>query len=42
MGWRFTLAPGQNLKPEKFWGLCRASLKPGLETEPGSDETFVL
>jgi len=42
MGWRFTLAPGHNLKPEKFWGLCRASLKPGLQTRSETDDEALL
>ncbi|XP_014770294.1 protein cereblon isoform X1 [Octopus bimaculoides] len=29
MGWRFTAAK-RKLSPQKFWGLCRASLIPGI------------
>ncbi|GAB1601965.1 protein cereblon-like isoform X1 [Argonauta hians] len=29
MGWRFTAAK-RKLAPQKFWGLCRASLIPGI------------
>lgn len=32
MGWRFT-ATDRVLKPSKFWGLTRASLKPVFKEE---------
>ena len=40
MGWKFTVAKkkDKHLKPEKFWGLCRSSLLPGLQNEGSPDE----
>lgn len=43
LGWRFTVAErGRSLRPEKFWGLCRSSLVPGLQkdTDSPDDETW--
>ncbi|KAK2180255.1 hypothetical protein NP493_452g04005 [Ridgeia piscesae] len=43
LGWRFTVAGrGRSLRPEKFWGLCRSSLVPGLQkdSENPDDETW--
>ncbi|XP_078678417.1 protein cereblon-like [Branchiostoma floridae x Branchiostoma belcheri] len=37
LGWKFTPAK-KKLKPEKFWGLCRASLLPGLRSDGGDSE----
>ncbi|ELT95677.1 hypothetical protein CAPTEDRAFT_173167 [Capitella teleta] len=38
MGWKFNAVKGK-LKPEKFWGLCRSSLIPGiLEESEGTEE----
>jgi len=33
MGWKFTKATDQDLKPERFWGLCRSALTPKLDSE---------
>lgn len=32
LGWKFT-ASNKSLLPKKFWGLCRAAIKPALQTE---------
>ena len=42
LGWKFTVAERGSLKPEKFWGLCRSSLVPGLQkdTDDSEDETW--
>uniref|UniRef100_A0A1E1XJP7 Protein cereblon n=1 Tax=Amblyomma sculptum TaxID=1581419 RepID=A0A1E1XJP7_AMBSC len=32
VGWRFT-ASNKALLPKKFWGLCRAAIRPALQTE---------
>lgn len=32
VGWRFT-ASDKALLPKKFWGLCRAAIRPALQTE---------
>ncbi|XP_054164156.1 protein cereblon-like [Oppia nitens] len=32
MGWRFTCVD-KNSRPDTFWGLCRASLEPGLKID---------
>ena len=37
MGWKFT-ATNKDLEPQKFWGLCRASLVPGL-SNPDDNES---
>lgn len=48
MGWKFTAETGKKrLQPEKFWGLCRGSLVPGLTghgdlVSEGDDESEVL
>jgi hypothetical protein len=36
LGWRFT-AVKKGLSPSKFWGLTRASLKPGMKSD-GDDQ----
>lgn len=36
MGWKFT-ARRKELEPQKFWGLCRASLVPGLSNPDDTD-----
>merc|ERR1712071_718992 len=42
MGWLFT-ATKSHLQPEKFWGLCRGSLKPRLKIDDGEDKfTLVM
>ncbi len=42
MGWKFTVAKkSKKLKPEKFWGLCRSSLLPGLHNEGSSEDEHV-
>ncbi|KAI0216106.1 Protein cereblon [Lamellibrachia satsuma] len=42
LGWKFTVAERGSLKPEKFWGLCRSSLVPGLQkdTDDSEDEIW--
>uniref|UniRef100_T1JIH3 Protein cereblon n=1 Tax=Strigamia maritima TaxID=126957 RepID=T1JIH3_STRMM len=38
LGWKFT-ATDKNLKPDKFWGLCRSSLHPGIKNDnTGGDD----
>ncbi|KAK3699916.1 hypothetical protein QZH41_016573 [Actinostola sp. cb2023] len=37
LGWRFT-AVKKGLTPSKFWGLTRASLKPGMRTDDEENE----
>ena len=37
MGWKFT-AVKKKLQPEKFWGLCRSALLPGLQNEDEKDD----
>ena len=37
MGWRFTAAK-KKLQPEKFWGLTRSSVLPGLQNDNESPE----
>lgn len=42
MGWLFTTGDG-NLRPAKFWGLCRGSLKPRLkEAQTGDEGVFTM
>ena len=36
MGWKFT-ARQKDMVPQKFWGLCRASLVPGLSNPDDID-----
>jgi cereblon len=39
MGWRFTVAAGRDLKPDKFWGLCRSALRPSIDIHvAGNDD----
>ena len=40
MGWLF-IATKSHLQPDKFWGLCRGSLKPRLEVD-SEDGKFTL
>jgi cereblon len=37
MGWKFT-AVKKKVKPEKFWGLCRSSLLPGIQGDEDDQE----
>ncbi|CAH1784300.1 unnamed protein product, partial [Owenia fusiformis] len=40
MGWKFT-ATKKKLKPDKFWGITRSALLPGLENDDTSDSPWV-
>ncbi|XP_071082193.1 protein cereblon-like [Haliotis cracherodii] len=40
MGWRFT-ASNKSLNPQKFWGLCRASLIPGIQNTDDTEEEWM-
>ncbi|ESO85229.1 hypothetical protein LOTGIDRAFT_195998 [Lottia gigantea] len=40
IGWRFT-AKNKKLSPEKFWGLCRSSLVPGMQSGELDDKSQI-
>jgi len=40
VGWKFT-ATDKKLKPDKFWGLCRSSLQPGLRNDDSEGDDWV-